>query len=1232
MANTVQLKRSAVPGKVPTTSDLALGEIGINTFDGKVYIKRDNGTPSIIEIGAGGASVGGSDTQVLFNDGGSINGDAGLTYNKTTDALTVAGSLTAASLIPSGTTVPSNGLYLPAANSIGLSTGTSERLRVDSSGRLLVGSATTVGDAFNPVTGVRVAQFVGSSSSFGSHRNDNTSFSNACIFTKARGTGYTAVLADDTLGILSFQSADGSTFNRNAEIQAFVDGTPGAGSAPGRLVFYTTPAGSGTPSERMRIRSDGGVAIGGTGSSSVALHLQRKITGFTSSYSAYVQTTVAPDVTGVASGFFTQIGTDAGTYTTANLAHYVATQGTIGAGSAVTDQQGFVAASSLIGGTNNYGFYSEIPNGTNRFSFFSTNGSADSYFGGNQFFVAPGGSTMAYCSSSGLLVGGITSARTFDVDQTAIVPRIQAEGTTYSASAISATRNSAGAQGSSLILAKSRGTTNGSNAILLANDVMGQLVAQGTDGTNFEDAADIRFVVDGTPANNIMPARIEIRTRDAVSTVGPSERVRIDSSGNVGIGTTSISERLTVSGNVAGNAFIPADSTVPVNGLYLPATNTVGISAGTTEKVRVDTNGLQVSGSARIASNNLAASSYTTVSLDISAQETAPTGIFFSPDGLNMYVTGTTGDDVNWYSLSTAWVVSTATFNSVFSVSGQDTAPADIYFRSDGLKMYLLGATNSSVFSYSLRLPWQLNTATYDGISFSASAQDTTCRGLFFHPNGTSFYVLGATNDTVFRYNIVGNTWNISVSTLASSFSVATQETDPHSLSFSADGTQMYVIGNAGDDINIYRLSTPWDITTATFVTTYSGATENNAPQGLYVSPDNSKFYTVRATAPATVFQYSSPLNTVEVTGRTEFFGDVRVDQALAVDGGVTTNTVQAYNRVNTAYVTTAPVSGFRNALINPNFSIWQRGNSFAVTTATGYCADRWGWSRTGTGSTLTISRQSFTAGQQDVPDEPEFFLRYDQTVAGTTATSNDLFQRIEDVRTFAGQQVTLTFYAKAAAAINIGTVILTQNFGAGGTVSGAVTTNVATNVAIGTTWSKYTLTFNVPSIATRNIGTTPNTSYLQLAFRLPLNAVFTFDIAQVQMEASPAATAFERRPIGVELALCQRYYYRIAPGATTRRFGSALTASTTTGRALTFFPVTMRVAPTALEQSGTAADYAIAHVLTVTVLSAVPVFSNATTQAAVSNLTVASGLTAGQAAEFYTNSINAFVAWSAEL
>ncbi len=57
MANTVRLKRSAVQGKVPTTSDLALGELGVNTYDGKLFTKKNDGTDSIVEIGGGGSEA-----------------------------------------------------------------------------------------------------------------------------------------------------------------------------------------------------------------------------------------------------------------------------------------------------------------------------------------------------------------------------------------------------------------------------------------------------------------------------------------------------------------------------------------------------------------------------------------------------------------------------------------------------------------------------------------------------------------------------------------------------------------------------------------------------------------------------------------------------------------------------------------------------------------------------------------------------------------------------------------------------------------------------------------------------------------------------------------------------------------------------------------------------------------------------------------------------------------------
>ena len=57
MANTIKVKQSAVASKVPTTGDLVLGELALNTYDGKLYAKKDNGTASVVQIGASTSSA-----------------------------------------------------------------------------------------------------------------------------------------------------------------------------------------------------------------------------------------------------------------------------------------------------------------------------------------------------------------------------------------------------------------------------------------------------------------------------------------------------------------------------------------------------------------------------------------------------------------------------------------------------------------------------------------------------------------------------------------------------------------------------------------------------------------------------------------------------------------------------------------------------------------------------------------------------------------------------------------------------------------------------------------------------------------------------------------------------------------------------------------------------------------------------------------------------------------------
>jgi hypothetical protein len=180
-----------------------------------------------------------------------------------------------------------------------------------------------------------------------------------------------------------------------------------------------------------------------------------------------------------------------------------------------------------------------------------------------------------------------------------------------------------------------------------------------------------------------------------------------------------------------------------------------------------------------------------------------------------------------------------------------------------------------------------------------------------------------------------------------------------------------------------------------------------------------------------------------------------------------------------------------KNKIINGDFGIWQRGTSFTPSVGSGwnYNSDRFRWLGNGTGGARTISRQSFTAGTAPVAGyESTYFLRFDSTSATTGATDNLLSQPIEDVRTFAGNTVTLSFWAKAASAITLPTISIIQDFGGGGS-AGVVTTAVSSQ-AITTSWVRYSYSVAIPSITGKTIGTSPS---LEVRLSLPINSTFTF-------------------------------------------------------------------------------------------------------------------------------------------
>ena len=269
------------------------------------------------------------------------------------------------------------------------------------------------------------------------------------------------------------------------------------------------------------------------------------------------------------------------------------------------------------------------------------------------------------------------------------------------------------------------------------------------------------------------------------------------------------------------------------------------------------------SGTPVTTSYDIANASYDSKEASVASQEIIPTDLFLKPDGTSAYVIGTNNDTVYQYTLSTANDISTASYASKsFSVTSQETLPQGLYFKSDGTKMYVVGATNDTVYQYSLSTAWDVSTASYDSISFSVASQENNPHGLEFKPDGTAMYVIGFTNDTVYQYTL-STAWDLSTASYASkSFDAGTEMTSPSGMRFNSDGTKMFIL-DAGNIRNLaqYSLSTAYDVSTASYDSVaYDSDSENTlatSQQGLHFSSDGTKFFTVDRDVDK-LYQYSS--------------------------------------------------------------------------------------------------------------------------------------------------------------------------------------------------------------------------------------------------------------------------------------------------------------------------------------------------------------------------------------
>ena len=247
-----------------------------------------------------------------------------------------------------------------------------------------------------------------------------------------------------------------------------------------------------------------------------------------------------------------------------------------------------------------------------------------------------------------------------------------------------------------------------------------------------------------------------------------------------------------------------------------------------------------------------------TQSLSVSTETTIPTDLWFGNSGTKMYISADSNDRVLEYTLSTAWDISTASYDQFFSVISQDIIALGLFFKSDGTKMFMVGGVTDAVWQYSLSTAYDISTASFTlptSDYFSVAAQETTPSDVFFKSDGAKMYVLGDSGNDVNEYSL-SSAWDVTTASYVQSFSVSTQETGPAGLFFKPDGTKMYVTGYASDNVNEYDLSTAWDVSTASYLQNFSISAQENSPRGLFFKPDGTKMYVI-GTQANTVFEYA---------------------------------------------------------------------------------------------------------------------------------------------------------------------------------------------------------------------------------------------------------------------------------------------------------------------------------------------------------------------------------------
>ncbi len=318
-------------------------------------------------------------------------------------------------------------------------------------------------------------------------------------------------------------------------------------------------------------------------------------------------------------------------------------------------------------------------------------------------------------------------------------------------------------------------------------------------------------------------------------------------------------------------------------------------------------------------------SSTFSASLSLSLQDVNPRGIAVSNNGEKMFIAGLASNKVYEYALSVPFNVTSFTSSNSSALSTLDSFPTDVTFSNDGARMFVTGFNTDSVYEYALSVPFNVLNFTLDGF-FDMSSHDNSIQGVAFSNDGARMFAVGGQNDRVYVYALSAP-FNVSSSTFTKSFDISLKDTLPQGITFSNDGTRMFIVGDQNDRVYEYALFAPFDlfIAPSTFTARSDSSTQTTVTFSDIVSGTLTlSEWSFAGNTPTAVAGYNDTDTLVDITAIT-FTHDI-ASQTPTVTYTGTSLTDNLSSKVATGSITATDG-------ISPTFTA--RSDSFTQTRVT---------------------------------------------------------------------------------------------------------------------------------------------------------------------------------------------------------------------------------------------------------------------------------------------------------